>query len=212
MNIKIVDVAQNSDDWHRARMGIATASEFHRIITTSGQSSSSADKYVNQILAEEIVDHPIQGYQSAKMLEGQQREDEAVRCFEMEYRVETTRVGFVHNVPRTMGCSPDRLVGKDAFLEVKNPDPDVHVSYLLNPESLIIAYSQQVQGTAGILNLFGYLMSYYPEMPPLIIKVRRNESYIKAILGAVDCFNVKLAKRRETLEGLGHIKPKRKSS
>ena len=208
--IKILtDFEQNSPEWYAARMGIPTASCFEKILTPLGKSSTQWEKYAHQILAEEILGHHIEGYQSAAMLEGKRREAEAVAAYEFAQDADTLAVGFIHNVPRTMGCSPDRLVGDDGMLELKNPDAHTHVDYLFDPEEVARQYWPQVQG--GLLiteRQWCDVMSYFPGMPPALCRIKRNEAYIATLAEALEAFNAKLDAKRKRLIALGHIKMK----
>ncbi len=46
---------QNSDGWYKDRVGIPTASHFADIITTKGEPSKSAKKYMYQLAGERII-------------------------------------------------------------------------------------------------------------------------------------------------------------
>jgi hypothetical protein len=59
--MKIIDCVQNSDEWIAARLGIPTASEFHRIITAvKGDLSKSARKYAAGLVAETLLAKPLE--------------------------------------------------------------------------------------------------------------------------------------------------------
>ena len=48
----VLNIAQGSEAWMRARLGIPTASNFKRIITGTGAPSGCAAQYMNELLAE----------------------------------------------------------------------------------------------------------------------------------------------------------------
>lgn len=205
--IKIIECEQRSDEWYRARMGIPTASKFDMILSPTGKASSQWERYVNQILAEEIAGRPFEGYQSAAMIEGQNRETESMAYYEMVNKVEVRRVGFIHDLPRTKGCSPDFLVGEDGIGELKNPEPHTHVNYLLNPGALTKDYVSQVQGSLCVTERqWCDIISYVPDLPTVIERIGRNEGYIQSLDHALRDFNMKLAVLREKLINAGHLK------
>lgn len=204
--MKIIKCEQNSPAWYAARIGRATASNFHRIISPTGEKSRQWEVYAHEILAEEIVGHSIEGYQSADMAEGNRREEESVSYYELIKKIDTQRVGFITTDDGSFGCSPDRLVGDDGMLEMKNPKHGTFVGYLLGlngPKD----YWPQIQG--GLLiseRKWTDFMPYFPEMPELIIRVERDEPYIASMYTMLSDFNNKLAKKRQQLIASGYLK------
>jgi len=51
----VVDAEQRSDEWHAARLGIPTASNFKRIITGTGKASTQIDDYMDELLTERLT-------------------------------------------------------------------------------------------------------------------------------------------------------------
>ena len=214
--MKIIDCEQNSPEWYAARMGMPTASKFDKIITGGGEKSKQWESYAHDILAEEVLGKPIEGFSSADMEEGKRREPESVAYYEFQRNVDTTAVGFVTNDAGTVGCSPDRFVADNGvvasggMVEYKNPKPSTYVAYLLGingPKD----YWPQLQGALYVCERQWIdFMPYYPGMPDLIIRVERDEPYIKLMDMMLQEFNAKLAKKRARLVELGHILPKQK--
>lgn len=182
------DVKQGSTAWLKLRAGIPTASEFHQIITPTGQPSKSAERYCCDLLAERILGRPLEQYVSLAMERGSELEAEAILAYEFERSLDTEVVGFVSDDLRKFGASPDRLVGDDGLLEIKCPGAGVHVGYmLLKPADR--RYYPQIQGQLWISGRkWVDIMSYHPEMPRAIVRVQRDESYIEALSLAVICF------------------------
>lgn len=205
----IVDVEQGTDAWHQARLGIPTASKFEKIISPTGKQSIQWEAYAHEILAEEIVGRNIEGYRSADMEEGQRREDESVNYYELKKEIDTTKVGFITNDAKTIGCSPDRLVGKDGLLEMKNPKHGTQVDYLLLETNVAKSYWPQLQGELYVSERHWVdIMSYFPGMPEVVVRVERDEPYIRLMDEMLAEFNAKLAKKRSRLIELGHLKVK----
>jgi hypothetical protein len=71
-------------------------------------------------------------------------------------------------------------------LEIKCPAPATHVSYLRDG-TLPSKYYQQVMGCLWITGREWWdFMSYHPSMKPLIVRVERDEEYIKSLAKNVD--------------------------
>ena len=172
------DLQQGSDEWLEARLGIPTASEFDRIITPAKlQLAAAATKYLNLKLAEWMYGAPLEAFVSPWMERGAALEAEAVRYYEMERDVETTKVGMVLTDDGLIGASPDRLVGTDGLLEMKCPSLAVPVGYMLDPHSLATEYAMQTQGQLWVCSERSYsdVMSYYPGFPAVIERTYLRE-------------------------------------
>jgi hypothetical protein len=183
-----LDVEQGTYEWQQARLGIPTASCFDRIITPkTGKLSESCGKYAHQLLAEQITGFPMDAASSSFMERGSLMEHKAVTFYELQRECDTEQVGFVLRDDRRVGCSPDRLVGNDGLLEIKCPSAAVHVGYLLGDQG--IGYRAQVQGQLWLCEReWADTLSYHAEMPSALVRVQRDEEFIKALAAAVDQF------------------------
>jgi hypothetical protein len=181
----ILDHAQGTDDWFAARIGVPSASNYSKLITATGKPSTSADGYINQLVAEAVTGERADFYTNAHMERGTVLEPDARAHYEFICDVETVEVGFcLHDTLKT-GCSPDALVGTGG-LEIKCPSGAVHVSYLRDG-GLPEAYKQQVMGCMWITGAEWWdFMSYHPEMPSLLIRVERDQKYIDLLAGEVE--------------------------
>lgn len=207
--MKIHDVEQGSPEWLACRLGIPTASEFDRIITPTGKPSTQDEAYANRLIAEIMTGKPVDEYEgNSWMVRGRELEAEAVRFYELQRDVETVKVGFVTDDARTMGCSPDRLVGDDGLLEIKCPAPHTHVQYLIE-ERVDRKYYTQVQGQMLVTDRqWADLMSYHPEMPPVITRIRRDVTYLAFLSELLVAFSAKLQAKKQKLIELGHLELK----
>ena len=208
--MKIISCIQGSPEWLALRAGIPTASEFDKILTPGGKASASAEKYLFGLLAERMMGHPRIEAVSTWMQRGNEMEAEAVAFYEAQRDLETVPVGFVTNDAETVGASPDRLVGEDGLLEIKVPSDPVHVSYLLK-KAVDQAYYPQVQGQLWITERkWADILSYHPEMPPALIRVERDEEFIKLLSEAVEEFSRLLEEAAADLTARGWILPAEK--
>lgn len=200
-----LDMQQGSVEWQMARLGIPTASQFHRIVTPKTMKlSSGVDAYAHELLAEEMLGHPINEDETLFMTRGTELEAQAMKFYEFTRGVETERVGLVLRDDAMVGCSPDRLVGEDGGLELKCPSAAVHVAYMLNTSDAL-KYNAQIQGALWLTGRQWWdWLSYNPEMPSVLVRFQRDETFITTLAGAVNQFVEYLDERRRKLMKLGY--------
>jgi hypothetical protein len=125
-------------------------------------------------------------YQNVAMLRGIELEAEARNLYKMINDVEVEEVGFC--LSDGYGCSPDGLVGKDGLIEIKCPIMSTHVEYLLDG-TLPSDYFQQTQGQLLVTGRkWCDFVSHYPAIKPLIIRVERDEVFIKKLESELKVF------------------------
>lgn len=199
------DVVQGSEEWRRLRMGVPTASEFHRILTPGGKPSASAESYLYELLGELLMSRPMETPTYSWMQRGNDLEEDASNWYELQRDTATKIVGFCTTDDGTIGASPDRLVGDDGLLEIKCPAPDTHVRYLLFPEKGVEkAYKVQVMGQLYVTErAWCDVVSYHPELPSVIVRVERDEEYIAKLDAALHAFAEQLALAKTELQRRG---------
>lgn len=192
------DFEQRSEEWQRARLGIPTSSEFHRIVTPKGKLSEQSAGYMHVLLAEWMLGAPLPSIETEYMQRGAELEAEAVRAYEFETGLETETVGFITDDAGQIGCSPDRLVQgdsdcaltgtQDGCLEIKCPAANTHVGHLL-ARQLDEKHAPQTQGQLLITGrAWVDTVSYYPGLPTVVIRTKRREDYIATLKAALDSF------------------------
>lgn len=188
--MKIHDCIQGTSEWLAIRAGIPTSSNFSRIITPkTGRPSGQAEDYMFQLIAERLMGRPVIEHVSFWMNRGNQMEAEAVAFYELQRDAETKTVGFVTNDEESIGSSPDRTVDAEGLLEIKVPKESTHVGYLIK-HAVDQDYWPQIQGQLWIAERqWVDLLSYHPEMPPALIRVERDEAYIRMLAAAVTTFS-----------------------
>src|SRR5215470_4541574 len=135
ISVKIIDCEQYSEAWYEARIGLPTASQFHRIVTPTGKPSRQATAYMYRLITETLLHESMDDYlgsvqwaERGKLIEG-----DAAAQFEFTHNVELKPVGLVTTDDGAMACSPDRLIaGHHAAVEIKCPAPWTHLGYLLD--------------------------------------------------------------------------------
>ena len=196
---------QGSPEWFEARIGVPTASQFHRIITPKTMKpSGQASGYLAELCAEWALNESLDEGMSLFMERGIVLEPEALRYYEFDRNITTRAVGVCFNNDRTLACSPDRLVGEHGGggVEIKSPGPKAHVSRLL--EGLKDEHRCQVQGCLFVTGRSWWdVMSYHPFLPPVLVRVDRDEAFLKALAEALGDFLLCLAEAKERLTELG---------
>ena len=179
--MKILEMEQGTQEWLEARLGCPSGSGFSKLITASGTPSSSAESYINDLIAELITGESTPFHVTEWMQRGTELEPFARMNYELETDREVTEDGFcMHDILRC-GVSPDGLIGDDGGIEIKCPKPSTHVKYLRNGK-LPSEYKAQVMGCLWITGREWWdFMSYHPQMPNLLIRVHRDEEYINQL-------------------------------
>ena len=201
-------VESRSAAWYYLRLGKPTASEFHRIVTPTGKLSTQSAGYAHRLLAELMLGKPLDSPETEYMVRGTELEDQAIDAYEFTQGIDTSLGGFVTTDDETIGCSPDRLVGDDGVLEMKCPAPNTHVGYLLS-RGIDDEKKPQIQGQLLVTGRkWVDLMSYHPEMPPVIVRCKRDDKYIDTLRTALASFVRQLTEMRLKLEQLyGPFRP-----
>jgi hypothetical protein len=199
-----LDVEQGSAAWIQVRIGIPTASQFDRILTNSGKPSASVAGYRNELLAEWLLGDSLSEDVSLFMERGTAQEADARKYYEFQRDVTVQQVGFCLRDDRRAGCSPDGLVGTGGGMEIKVPSPKVHMGYLLDGAGA--EYKAQVQGNLLITEREWWdFLSYHGRLPCAIVRIVRDEPYIKLLNGALNSFCDYLDDAKTKLIAAGHI-------
>jgi len=206
--IIVRDIDQGTPEWHALRLGIATASRFDSIITPAkGELSKSSEGYLRELLAEWLSGRPAESYISAWMERGSEVEGEARAYYAFERDSDVEQVTFCYaDESRMLGCSPDGLISDEGLIEIKSPAPKTHLGYLLDG-ALPLDYRPQVQGALLVTGrAWCDFLSYCPGLPPLLIRVERDEEYIKKMREALEAFVARIIEGRNKLAALGYQK------
>lgn len=196
------DVEQGSLEWFALRAGVATASEFSRIVTASGKQSASADAYIAELIDE--IARPMASRsqeEQATVFSGNRHterghllEPKAKAWLEFVLGKEFLPGGFITSDDGLLGCSPDaRLDGEGC--EFKAPEGKKHVLWMMGG-GLPDEHKQQVHGSMVVTGERRWnFLSYCPGYAPFHVVVEWD-SYTDAMAKILDEFNKKHAAAR----------------
>lgn len=196
------DVEQGTDAWFALRAGTPTASEFDKLVTGTGKPSTQLSGYAATLAAELYAGRPLERWEgNHATARGHEIEPEARAAYEFLHDVQAVQVGFVTN--HGAGCSPDSLIGDRGLLEIKSQMAKGHVetlAYYRKHQKAPPGYLPQVQGQLLVCERDWVDLSFYhPDLPGLIVRVERDEAYIRALLVGIRAV---LAERDELVEML----------
>lgn len=191
--MEILTCDQGTEEWHRARMGIPTASEFATVMASgkSGGESKTRRTYMFKLAGEVLTGEPTESYNNAHMERGHALEAEARDLYAFMTNNTPELVGFIRSGDK--GCSPDSLVGKVGMLEIKTKLPHLLIDVLLKDE-FPAEHKAQCQGALWVAERDWIdIAVYWPGLPLFVKRAFRDEPYIAAMSKAVDDFNGELA-------------------
>ena len=217
----VLDHEQGSDEWHAARLGIPTASEFARIITASGKPSAQQTAYIGELLFERQFgiakdrynpDDPSEPYDdgfkgSRWVALGKANEAQAREVYAFETGAEFASVGLCLTDDRRCGASPDVLVGPNGQGELKCPAPWTHLGYVAE-DVMPRDHHVQVQSQLWVTGRdWSDFVSFSDEVDPALRMFRVRVSPEPGFQGALDKivpeFLAKLDERQAMLEERG---------
>lgn len=203
MAVEVFDMEQGSEAWLLARCGLPTASRFADILA-KGEGKMRA-RYLHELAAEILRGSPEpDAYSNAHMERGKVMEDEARKLYAFMADADPVAVGFLKNGRK--GASPDSLIGADGGLEIKTALGHIQVERLKR-STLPSEHVAQVQGGLWVSEREWWdFVSYSPGLPPLIVRVTRDEAKISEIAKAVDAFNEELDALVASIRSYGNLR------
>ena len=202
----IRDIDQGSEEWLKLRLGVATASNFDKIITTTGKESESLKKYALQLATELMLETPEPSFKNDVMARGNELESLAREAYQEQTLNIVEQITMFKSDCGNFGYSPDGLVDDDGLVEIKCPIATTHFKYLLD-NKMPTDYWQQVQGGLWVSQRkwidFVSFNSYFKDKKLFIVRVERDEEYIAKL---VELANKVILIRDEYLNKLEGVK------
>ena len=176
------DIEQGTPEWLEIRKGLPTASMFKEVMAKKGPRGGipkGRQTYMYKLAGEIISGEPMDNYVNANMDRGSERESEGRDLYAFLRDVEPVQVGFIRN--GNCGASPDALVADDGIVEIKDALAHIQIERLLKgvlpPE-----HKAQCQGQLMVSQRqWVDFMSHSRGLPPLIIRIERDEEYIAGL-------------------------------
>lgn len=186
------DIIQGTDEWRQARLGKVTASRIADVMAKGrdGKPSLTRARYLAELVCERLTGVPTDGFRSAEMDIGTEREPDARDAYSFLYGVTVDQVGFVpHPTIEGSGASPDGLVGDDGLTQFKCPAPHTHLA-TIKGASIDRGYLLQMQWEMAVTERkWCDFVSYHPAFPIqhqlYVRRIERDDGMIAEITGAV---------------------------
>ena len=190
--MKVYNFPQYDAEWWAIRRGVPTVSEFKKLLTAGGKLSEQAGGYACKLIGD-LYDRQYprtDTYVSAAMKNGTMLEPEARAWYELETGQTVRQVGFCLTDDGRFGASPDALVGDDGVLELKSPNPQTHVEWLIGGV-LPAEHGPQVHGALIVTGRpWCDFMSYVDGLPALRVRVE-PDAYTAKLKEAMEVFWLK---------------------
>lgn len=135
------EAEQGTDDWHKMRLGLITASNAVKILGKG----ATRQTYMNQLIAEICTGQREADFSNAATEWGNLNEPYARQNYEFLTDETVLQLGFLYGDDMRTGCSPDGITASGRGLEIKCPyTSKYHIDYLVNG-AVKKEYQAQVQ-------------------------------------------------------------------
>jgi putative phage-type endonuclease len=166
--MKPATLTQGTAEWFEARVGCLTASRMADAMDflKNGTESEKRRKLKMDLLAERLMGRKVDTLQTAAMKWGIENEEAARAFYSGTKQVEVEVPGFIkHDSIEYFGCSPDGFID-DNLIEIKCPQANTHLSYLMEPEIFLKSYAYQM-ATQCLITGAKWCdgVSYHPHFP-----------------------------------------------
>jgi predicted phage-related endonuclease len=185
-----IDCEQGTEEWHKARCGVITASKFRDAVevTAKGKPTSKSTLYAAQVALERISGTPCdEVFNSWQMKRGSELEPMA----RMEYEARTgnlaTESGVVLTDDRLFGYSTDGSIDADGIIEIKCLASAIGVLEMWRDRDLS-EYMHQMQGGMWITGRkYCDFVMYAPQLASVgkqlfCKRVERDDNFIDAMV------------------------------
>lgn len=186
-------VEQGTDDWHKLRIGRATASKFGDIMATIQKGEAASVKnYRAELVVERLTGERSDLYKSPQMVWGTETEPLARLQYVLRSGNDAEESGFFAHETLLAGASPDGLIGEDGLLEIKCPNTATHID-TLRKKQVPYQYFWQVMGQMWITGRSWVdFVSFDPRLPEnaqyYVTRVNRDEQKIRELATSVENF------------------------
>lgn len=215
---------QRSEAWHRARLGVFTASNADRVLRFNRRANQlelkhDTDTYWNylyKLVTEKITGELVEEKPSLSELpwikRGIEKEDEARAAFAAKHSIPIKQVGFFTTNDGRLGCSPDGMSEDNKqLLEIKVPAPWTFLQYKrgrIGPNASNDPYEMQVAMQLLVTGSeVAHFFVWHEYWPPYYAKKTRDSNYIARIAPLLDQFAEKVTSEYDQCIKLGCLPP-----
>ena len=203
-----VNCEQGTEEWLRSRLGKVTASKFKDVMTNGrgGAASKTAESYMMELIAEKLVQAPVNDFSSPAIKHGNDNEPHARSVYSWRTGSPVETVGFATHIEHPdVGASSDGLVGDEGIIEIKCPYNPTNHLHTLTSQCFPKQYEWQIQGQLWVLQRkWCDFVSFDPRMPEshmmVVIRVERDEEQIQALSERVLLFVDAMKKKEREIE------------
>ncbi len=173
------DIEQGSSQWLELRSNYFTASSSGKWVAVEKRNKTQEKaamtaicKTLAQMSGCEMKPH----FEDWSMKRGTELEPKAREAYTTETGRTVEEVGFCSRDDIMAGFSPDGFIDeRKGMLEIKCPEPQTHVKYILEPDHLIeYCYTQFHHEMAVSGCKYVDLYSYCPGLPSVLVRVYRD--------------------------------------
>lgn len=174
MKPQIIIQDQGSVEWQKLKLGVISASNISKVMAKKG--TETRHGYMMELIGQ-IATREFDEINAKSLDWGKTNEAAARAAFEFESGKTVEQVGFIYNLDKRIGCSPDGLIkGKIEGLEIKCPmTAKVHADFLamdkVKPEYIYqVQFSMFVSGYEQ-----WHFCSFHSKFKSNMIKIRTFE-------------------------------------
>lgn len=197
------ELIQGSDEWMAARCGLITAGSMDLIITPTLKMASNDKErtHLYELLAQRVTGYVEPQYVNDEMLRGLENEIYAREVYSEKYGpTETTGLVINDELGFDIGFSPDWLVGKDGFVEMKSRRQKYQAQAII--EGIVpVEFMLQVQtGLFVTGRKWCDFISWHGGMPMFVCRSYPEEKYQQAIVAGAIAFEERLQAAQKKYE------------
>ena len=189
-------IEQHSDEWYEARCGVITASQMHKLVTSTLKTADNdTSRGITLTLAAERISGSVEHiFPSYAMQRGTEDEPVARQVYADNY-AHVDEVGFILGTEPgyRIGFSPDGLMGNDGLMELKSRSPKEHLKTILSGKPPAENMAQLMVGLFVTGRSWIDYCSYSAGLPFWKVRVYPDHDWFAAIIAAAETFETNVA-------------------
>jgi hypothetical protein len=193
-----IECDQGTEEWHRARVGIPTASKFRDaldVLKKDGRPAQKSIDYAHELAIERIAQYPVREvFESWQMRRGTEEEPYGRLNYEVDHGVAVREAGICLTDDRLFGYSTDGLVDENGLIEIKSLVAPVKLVALWR-EGDLSEWMHQIQGGLWITEReWADFICWAPQLRAVgkelyVKRVYRDEKFINEMEMGLLAFN-----------------------